>query len=104
MYIDIYHMKKLSPLIIPLILAILTWHFYYIFTINVHDKILGNARFYATVFAYLNVAHLSYFLYILYLRIKKRVGTIVTLLSLPPFPVYLVTLMAIDFVVSLLPL
>ncbi|OIO20191.1 MAG: hypothetical protein CO029_01705 [Candidatus Magasanikbacteria bacterium CG_4_9_14_0_2_um_filter_41_10] len=97
-------MKKFSLIIPPIILAILTWCFYYIFTINVNDKIFGNAHFYFTVFAYLNIAHLSYFVYMLYLRSNKRIGTIITLLSLPPFPVYLVILMTIDFVVSALPL
>ena len=91
-------MKKFAYIIIPLILAILTWHFFYIFTTNVNDKILGNAFFYFTVFVYLNVAHLSYFVYMLYLRSNKRAGTLITLLSLPPF----VVIIALDFVISFL--
>ncbi|KKT04557.1 MAG: hypothetical protein UV82_C0007G0057 [Candidatus Magasanikbacteria bacterium GW2011_GWD2_43_18] len=81
-------MKKFAYLIIPLILAILTWHFFYIFTTNVNDKILGNAFFY----------YLSYFVYMLYLRSNKRAGTLITLLSLPPF----VVIIALDFVISFL--
>jgi len=97
-------MKKYTYLILPIILGLLAWYFLYIFSINVHDKILGNARVYFYTFVYLNAIHLGYFVYLLYLRSNKRIGTMVTLLGIPPFPVYVVILFAIDFIVSALPL
>ncbi|MDO8499501.1 MAG: hypothetical protein Q7S66_02465 [bacterium] len=65
---------------------------------NLHDDILGNTRSIFYVFVTVNIVHFFYFLYIFYLRLKKRTKTVILLASLPTTVVCLVLLVSYTFI------
>lgn len=83
-------MKKSLLIFTPVLLIALSYLFWITFWINIKDDVLGNARPLFIALVLISIFHFGYWLYIVSLRLRKKVATWIVLLSIPLAVVYIV--------------
>lgn len=93
-------MKKPLLIFIPVLLIIASYFFWITFWINIKDNILGNARSFFIALALVSIFHFGYWIYIISLRIRKKVATWIVFLSTPLVVVYILAQLLYIMVIS----